>query len=186
MNVPMGYQIGEKERNYLRELEQFRREGVPLTPTDFCREVGLAGSSSIRRYRVLKAALNEYGWRTAPDRMRGPQASLLAAVDLGSDPQIAALEEKVGRLESELHKKENLRTELQLREAEVNSLKGILMSFVAHFSRDDVHRARDIESVLFALLREHLPEGAVPDIVLGDSATEDAIRKLLDDVRRRR
>jgi hypothetical protein len=118
--------------------------------------------------------------------MRGNRPNLLQEIELGPDPRLAALEEKVSRLEGELADARKLSEEVSRSERDLNDLRGLLMAFVAHFAHSTATRGRDIERRLIELMRERLPEGRIPDLVHGDSEIADRINKLLDDVSRRR
>jgi len=182
--IPDGYQIGEAERGYLRQLEEFKRQKIPLTPSDFCKKVGLADTSSIRRYTVLKIALNQYGWQTEPSRMRGTKPDLLQKVNLGDDPRIEKLEAKIDRLENRLAEAGQLRIQLKEREKDLGELRGLLMSLITHYSAADISRAQDIEQKLVKLVRERIPNEDIPDLSTGDSVTTDMVNKVIDEVQK--
>jgi hypothetical protein len=162
LDIPAGYKIGEAERGYLQRLEDFQRRDVPLTPSDFARVVGVADTTSFKRFRVLKQALNEYGWQTRPDRMRGSRPSLLQKVEIGPDPRVERLEAEIQRLQAELSEATRLVAVIADRDEEIAVLRGLLMATLTHFASSDMSRAREIERKLAELVREHMPSAAIP------------------------
>lgn len=156
-NIPSGYEIGPRERELIKQLELFQRQGVPLTPTAFCERVGLAGTSSIRRYRVLKQMLNDYGWVTQSDKMRGTRvpAVVLPSPD---DPRVARLEGRIKRLEDELKATEALKHELKRSRTQLGQARGVLMALVAQITEANAGRAQEVEARLLELALAHAAE----------------------------
>lgn len=175
------YTIGNRERTLLRKLEEFRQKSVPLTPREFCRLVGYSGTGSIRRFKVLKAALNDYGWKTMPGLMRGEAPSTVADFDLTPDPRVLELERETERLREESRELLELRTELATVRRDLIAARGILMAMTTHFAAADYRRAQDIEARLFKAASEHITSlrDEEDNAATADSGELDA---LLDDL----
>lgn len=153
--VPKDYAPTPKEREYIRKLEDIARRGEPMTPLDFCKRMGLRGTRSIRRYQLLKAHLNEYGWLTAKERMRGKPVTI-ANLELGEDPRVAKLQEEVRRLTSELGQVQQLKAELEHRNERLNGMRSILMAMLAHFAGQERSIGKDIEARLFEAAKNQI------------------------------
>lgn len=157
-DVPEGYQIGPTEMALLAELETCKRQGIALLPQDFATRVGRAGTSSFKRFLMLKAALHEYGWQTRPERMRGNRPHLLQQLSLGPDRENQKLRAQIKRLEVALSVAENenegLKADGVRRKDEVGYLRGLLMSAVTTFVGSDSQKAGAIESRLLEMIVE--------------------------------
>lgn len=148
--------LGSRERELIRQLELYKRQGVPLTPTDFCKKVGLAGTGSIKRYKVLKAMLNEYGWQTNAERMRGYRGHQ-ATVEVANldDPRVERLEAKILRLEDALKAAEEVKEELSGCRTQLQQTRGVLMALVAEITGASPGRAQEVEARLLELAWTH-------------------------------
>ena len=147
--------IGEAELKYIRAVEAVIREGRPMTPVEFARSQGLSGTSSFKRYPILKRILNLYGWLSAPDKMRGPFPSL---IDELAGETLAAYDEILDRVEALEKARATERSELEARidllEAENDRLKGVLSYTIAHFVGRSMERGNEIEAKLRHWARE--------------------------------
>lgn len=137
------------EWKYIRVLEQKIREGVPLTPVEFARSLGLAGTSSFKRYHTLKRLLNLYGWFSSPSRMRGEFPSLLSEITESGLEAFESYEEKVSDLQAQ-HRGERskLAERISELEAEVQRLQAVLTYVVARFVGNDVSRVKELEELI--------------------------------------
>jgi hypothetical protein len=179
-DIPVGYQVGATERRLLERLETFRRRGVPLLPSDFASKVGLAGTSSLKRYIVLKAALHEYGWQSAPARMRGNRPSLLTQLQLGPSAETEKIAKDLARARAELEEvaeqKDMLQRELEGQQKQTKELKGVLMATINLLTGSDVEMARRLDAKLL-------------DMIRGGTETEEsnsALNRTIIDIRSRR
>jgi len=172
-----GSRITPREYELLKKLEQFRRDGVALTPAKFCEEMGLAGTSSIKRFSALKAALNLYGWQTSPDKMRGTRPTLLEPAPIGEDPRVERLQREVEALKEKLASLEGLKDEIKEKDRRIDRFRGVHMALLAHHVRSDARRAIDVERRLLELTREVAGADGVPENPPGSSGIEDVLRE---------
>lgn len=163
LDIPEGYRLGKAERYYIARFEELTRQGVPMLPSDFYKRMERA-ASTFARYRILKRLLNEYGWRTKPEKMRGSTPSLLQKVSLSPDPRIVSLESKIRDLNRRLEGSESAKRKL---EEEIKTLRVALMATISHFSSASMSRAVKIEQKLAELYMRVLPESVTLPFVGG-------------------
>lgn len=148
--------LGTRERELIRLLELYKRQGVPLTPTVFCKKVGLAGTSSIKRYKVLKSMLNEYSWQTNAEKMRGHRGhQATVEIEHLDDPRVERLEAKILRLEDALKAAGDVKGELSRCRTQLQQVRGVLMALVAEITGASPGRAQEVEARLLELAWAH-------------------------------
>lgn len=151
----------QREKAFLEKLEELRRNKTPSWPDHFAREIlGFKSKKALDGYPLTKKAIQLYGLKTAPHKMRGylPAAKTEIAVSVGVadvtrlraenedlSAKIARLERSVAVTEEALMADRAAHEETKRSLAIARAMVDELDHYVAHRS---VPLAQDVEEML--------------------------------------
>ena len=148
-------QISRRESELLEKLESIQRCGEEITITEFCKREGYANKSALRHFPVLKRELDLYVGRF---RKNGDKSSPSAVRFL--EIQNERLNRRCEDQEKDLAKIPELEAKVKGLEGTVKDirrvegeLRGMISTLIAHFSSNDLSRAKEISAKLEELAK---------------------------------
>lgn len=156
-----GYESKGREGELLNELEIIKRRGEEITKAEFCRRMGYANKSALRHFPILRQELDLYvGGFGKAEGKSSPSTVRLLEQKIETLTRTCEKQEKdlarIPELESEVGK---LNTELAESDNRERQLRGFVSTLIAHFSSNDLTRAREISAQLELLGKTILDKG---------------------------